>query len=91
MSLGRGERRNGDFVLRARDLRRDLEKGVLSAAWDAQRMGILWGTLRRCLDMWSGLEAGLWQPWVDGWSEGRERDSEQSRMTRDPRLSHPDV
>lgn len=24
-------------------------------------------------------------------SEGRERDREQRRMTRDPRLSHPDI
>lgn len=44
-----------------------LEQGVLSAVWDDQRMGIPWGTLRRHLDMWFGLEVGLWVLW---WMDG---------------------
>lgn len=43
--------------------------GVPSAARDARRIGILWGTLRRCLDVGSGLEVGLRVPWADGWCQ----------------------
>lgn len=35
----------------------------------ARRIGILWGTLRRCLDVGSGLEVGLRVPWADGWCQ----------------------
>lgn len=35
-------------------------------------MGIPWGALRRQLDMWSGLEVGLWVLWwMDGIGKAR--------------------